>query len=48
MKRINLLREFLPHVERIGFLQNPDSPLTNLPGALSMMPTNCAGVPLMW
>ena len=30
VKRINLLREFLPHIERIGFLQNPDSPLTNL------------------
>ena len=30
VKRVNLLREFLPHIERIGFLQNPDSPLTNL------------------
>src|SRR5215469_6131386 len=31
VKRLGLLHEVVPHAATIGFLQNPDSPLTNLP-----------------
>lgn len=31
LPRLALLRELVPHAKIIGFLQNPDSPLTNLP-----------------